>query len=122
MSNKIADRYMDEIVETALTVNLNEELNLEIFRVTANQDKQNPETVPGTGTIRQNVPKYMKGDLCDRPQRNERPSEWGGKYNLEGPGPGFGSSTPNNPLESESSSGLIGDLSVEPNISPDEVI
>lgn len=38
MSNKIADKYMNEMVETELTLNLNEELNMEIFRVTAKKE------------------------------------------------------------------------------------
>jgi hypothetical protein len=38
MSNKIADGYMNEMVETELTLNLNEKLNLEIFRVTAKEN------------------------------------------------------------------------------------
>lgn len=75
MLNKIADNYMNEMVETEVTKNLNEELNMEIFQVRAKENQRDPNTVSGMGTIRQNVPEYMQGDICDRPKINERPSE-----------------------------------------------
>ena len=124
LSNKMADRYMNEMVETELSKNLNEELNLEIFKITAQENQRDPNNVRGTGIIRENVPEYMKGDLCDRPERNERPSEWGDMGGDEGElSSGSGPYNPNDPPESGSPSdsiGQIGGLGSEPNISRDE--
>ena len=97
MANEIADQYMDEMVETEVTKNLNEELNMEIFRATAGEQQRDPQTVRGTGTIRQNVPDYMRGDLCDRPKKGEeRPLEWNDSGGLDEDGLGSGSKP--NPL------------------------
>lgn len=95
MSNKLADRYRNEMVETDLTKNLSEELNMQIFRVTAESDNRDPNTVRGTGTISQNVPEYMRNDIYNRPERNERPPEWGNNSGLDEEG--LGSSGPLDP-------------------------
>lgn len=69
---------MDEMVQTEFNKNLNGELNMRIFRATAEIDNRDLNTVRGTETIRQNVLEYMRGDICNRLERNERLSEWGG--------------------------------------------
>lgn len=115
---------MNEMVETELTKNLNEELNMEIFRATAKENQRDPDTVRGTGTIRQNVPEYMKGDICDRPKRNERPPEWGDTGGLYEEGLGSGPLKPNDSPDGGSSSdstGLLSELRSEQNISRDAI-
>jgi len=72
-SNKIADGYMEEMVNTAVTMNQQEELNLEIFKQTARDQNKDPFKVRGTGLSREFVPEYMQGDICKRPERNSRP-------------------------------------------------
>lgn len=72
-SNKIAAGYMDEMVETAISINSREELNARIFKIEAQNLNVNPELVRGTGFAREFVPIYMQGDICDRPERNARP-------------------------------------------------
>ena len=122
LSNKLADEYLNEMVETECTKNLNEELNMEIFRATAKENQNDPDRIRGTGTIRENVPEYMKGDLCDRPKRNERPSEWGNTGGLDEEGIG-GPPKPKNSPGGGSSSDSIGSAGwsgSESNISPDE--
>ena len=124
MSNKIADEYMNEMVETELTKNLNEELNMEIFRATAKENSRDPGTVRGAGTIRQNVPEYMQGDICDRPKRNERPPEWDDTGGLDEEGLGSGPLKPNGSPDGGSSSdskGPLGGLGSEQIISPDAI-
>ena len=76
VSNKIAEKYMDEMIETALTTNIEEELNLEIFKQTAREQNMDVSEVQGTGLAREYVPEYMKGDLCERPERESRPNSW----------------------------------------------
>lgn len=73
ISNKMADKYMDEIIETYATLNSRELLNDDIFKLVAKEKRLNPENVRGTGVVRQFVPDFMQGDLCDRPERNARP-------------------------------------------------
>ena len=124
LSNKIADEYMNEMVETELTKNLNEELNMEIFRATAKENQRDPDTVRGAGTIRQNVPEYMQGDICDRPKRNERPPEWDDTGGLDEEGLGSGPLKPNGSPDGGSSSdsiGPLGGLGSEQIISPDAI-
>ena len=73
LANKIADRYMDEMVETSLTLNNQEKLNDRIFKQIGLEKGLYPSTLRGTGVAREFVPDFMKGDLCDRPERNARP-------------------------------------------------
>lgn len=73
ISNKIADNYMNEMVETSLTLNNQEELNDRIFKQIGLDKGIDPSTIRGTGVIREFVPDLMKGDLCDKPERNARP-------------------------------------------------
>ena len=95
-ANKIADSYMDEMVETEITKNLQEELNLEIFKTVSLEKSLYPKEVRGAGVIREFVPEYMKEDICIRPERNERPLGWDNSGGLEEDGLGSGSSGPKN--------------------------
>lgn len=81
LSNKIADKYMNQMIETELSMNLNEELNMEIFKLIAKEQQRDISTVLRTCTIRQNVHEYMQGDILDRP-KNQRPAEWGDTVRL----------------------------------------
>ena len=72
-SNKIADRYMDEMITTCATLTNQEKLNEEIFKLVAREKELDPDIVRGTGVAREFVPPFMQGDLCDRPERNARP-------------------------------------------------
>lgn len=73
MSNKIADGYMDEMIETCATLTKQEKLNNEFFKLVAKDQGMDPSSVRGTGVTREFVPDFMRGDLCDRPERNARP-------------------------------------------------
>jgi len=73
LSNRIADRYMDEMIETCATLNNQEKLNNEFFKLVAKDQGLDPSSVRGTGVTREFVPDFMRGDLCDRPERNARP-------------------------------------------------
>lgn len=55
-ANKIADSYMDEMIETEITKNLQEELNLEIFKTVSLEKNLDPKEVRGTRVIREFVP------------------------------------------------------------------
>ena len=63
-ANKIADSYMNEMVQTEITKNLQEELNLEIFKTVPLEKGLDSKEVRGTGVIREFVPEYMKEDIC----------------------------------------------------------
>ena len=75
-SNKIAENYMNEMFDTAVNINQQEELNFEIFKQTAREQKMDVDKVRGTGVAREFVPEFMKGDICDRLERNARPDSW----------------------------------------------
>lgn len=124
-SNKIVDKYISEMVETEISKNLNEELNMEIFRATAKADQRDPLTVRGTGTISQNVPEYMRGDLCDRPGKNDRPLQCSDTAGLDEEGLcGSAPSKPDGSPEGGSSSdstGPAGRLGYQQDISPDRI-
>lgn len=75
LSNEMANRYVDEMIETAVTTTPTEELNSEIFKQCALDQNVEVSTVRGTGTFREFVPEYMKEDLCNRPPRNSRPGD-----------------------------------------------
>jgi len=75
-SNKIADGYMNEMVETEITKNQQEKLNLEIFKQTAREQGIDVSEVRGTGLMREFVPNFMQEDICERPERNARPNSW----------------------------------------------
>jgi hypothetical protein len=55
-SNKIADGYLEEMVDTAVTLNQQEKLNLEIFKQTAREQNIDVSKVRGAGLTRQFVP------------------------------------------------------------------
>jgi len=76
LSNKIADGYINEMINTALTLDQQEKLNLEIFKQTAREQNIDVSKVRGTGLMREFVPDYMEGDICERPERNSRPNSW----------------------------------------------
>lgn len=76
MSNKIADGYMNEMVETVVSINQQEELNLAIFKQTAREHGIDADKVRGTGVFREFVPDYIKVDICGRLVRNSRPDSW----------------------------------------------
>lgn len=65
------------MVENTVSINKQEELNLQIFKQTAKEQGIDPNKVYGTGVAREFVPEYMKGDICERPERNSRPNSWG---------------------------------------------
>lgn len=73
LSNKIADKYIDEMIDTSTTLNNQEKLNDEIFKLVAKDRGLDPNNVCGTGVTREFVPDFMQGDLSDRPERNARP-------------------------------------------------
>lgn len=75
-SNKIADGYMAEMVITEATKNLQEKLNLEIFKQTAREQGTDVSEVRGTGLRREFVPDFMQEDICERPEGNSRPNSW----------------------------------------------
>ena len=75
-SNKIADGYLEEMVVGELNKNLQEKLNLEIFKQTACEQGIDVSNVRGTGLTREFVPDFMQEDICERPERNSRPNSW----------------------------------------------
>jgi len=72
-SNKLADKYMTEMVLAEGTKTLQEELNLEIFKQTAREKGMDTSEVRGTGVMREFVPEFMQGDICSRPEEDARP-------------------------------------------------
>lgn len=75
-SNKVADRYMAEMVDTEVNKNNQEKLNLEMFKQTAREQGKDDSQVRGTGLTREFVPDFMQEDICHRPERNARPNSW----------------------------------------------
>jgi len=75
-SNKIADGYMNKMVETEVTKNQQEKFNLEMFKQRAHELGKDASKVRGTGVRREFVPDFMQEDICDRPERNARPNSW----------------------------------------------
>lgn len=69
-ANKKAGQYLDEIVETNLTITTQEKLNLELYKQVAIAKGVNPDDVLGTGAARQFVPNFLKGNLLERPEKN----------------------------------------------------
>lgn len=76
LSNQMADTYMKEMVITEASKNLQEKLNLEIFKQTAREKNLDASKVRGTGVTREFVPLDMQEDICQRPERNARPNSW----------------------------------------------
>lgn len=72
-SEKIADGYMDEMINTTLTMTKTEKLNDRIFKQFAEEQGYNSSLVRGTGVFRQFVPKSSRGNILDRPPRGSRP-------------------------------------------------
>ena len=65
---------MNEMVETEVTKNPQEKLNLEMFKQTAREQGKDVSKVRGTGLTREFVPDFMQEDICERPERNARPN------------------------------------------------
>ena len=66
---------MEKRVNTELTLNSVEELNLKIFQQEAEKFGFSSENVRGTGVFREFVPQNLQSDLCDRPPRDSRPND-----------------------------------------------
>lgn len=114
-SNKIAEGYMNEMIDSAVSMNRQEELNFEIFKQTAREQNMDIYKVRGTGVAREFVPKYMQGDLCEHPERNARPQSWENNDSWTDDGICFDySKNPNTPINP--SDGVELDL---PNSNPD---
>jgi hypothetical protein len=75
-SNKIADGYMAEMIDTEVNKNQQEKLNLAVFKQTAREQGKDDSDVRGTGLTREFVPNFMQEDICERPERNARPNSW----------------------------------------------
>ena len=50
-ANKITNNYVDEMIETVVTTNKQEELNMEIFKQTAREKDLDPSKVRGLKEI-----------------------------------------------------------------------
>ena len=72
-SNKIADGYINEMIDTEVTKNQQEKLNFEILKQTA---REQGKDIFNTGLRREFVPEFMQEDMCNRPERNARPDSW----------------------------------------------
>ena len=72
-ANKIADKYMEEMVETSFTLKASEKLNQRIYQQFAEEMGYDPGLVRGTGLGRQFVPQASRGNILDRPSRGSRP-------------------------------------------------
>jgi len=113
---------MNEMVETEITKNLQEELNLEIFKTVSLEKGLDSKEVRGTGVIREFVPEYMKEDICTRLERNERPLGWDNSGGLEEDGLGSGSSGPkNSPNDGSGTGSEFGESGYNSNLSPDDI-
>ena len=66
-ANKIADRYMDEMIETSVTLIKSEKLNERIYEQFAGERGVNPSLIRETGSYRQFVPVASRGNILDRP-------------------------------------------------------
>ena len=91
-ANKIADGYMDEMIETSFTLRKSEKLNQRIYEQFAKSMGSDPSLVRGTGLGRQFVPKASRGNILDRPTRGSRPL-WAYRHIKPGRGP-FGFISP----------------------------
>lgn len=90
-ANKMADKYMEEMVDTSFTLKASEKLNQRIYQQFAKEMGSDPNLVRGTGLGRQFVPHANRGNILDRPSRGSRPL-WAYKP-FKGRGP-FGFITP----------------------------
>ena len=72
-ANKMADKYMEEMVETSFTLKASEKLNQRIYEQFAKEMGSDPSLVRGTGLGRQFVPHANRGNILDRPSRGSRP-------------------------------------------------
>ena len=72
-ANKMADKYMEEMVETSFTLKASEKLNQRIYQQFAKEMGSDPSLVRGTGLGRQFVPHASRGNILDRPSRGSRP-------------------------------------------------
>ena len=72
-ANKMADKYIEEMVETSLTLKASEKLNKRIYEQFAKEMGSDPSLVRGTGLGRQFLPHASRGNILDRPSRGSRP-------------------------------------------------
>lgn len=72
-ANKIADNYMNEMVETESSLRLTEKLNMRQYQINAMEKGVDANLVRGTGLNRQYVAKPYRGNILDRPPRGARP-------------------------------------------------
>jgi hypothetical protein len=72
-SNTIADRYMNEQIQTACSISSREELNREIYRQHAINNNIKVNNRIHTGWYRQCMPPSLRGNLMNRPPRGSRP-------------------------------------------------
>ena len=91
-ANKMADKYMEEMVKTSFTLKASEKLNQRIFEQFAKEMGSDPSLVRGTGLGRQFIPHASRGNILDRPSRGSRPL-WAQKPFQGSRGP-FGFITP----------------------------
>lgn len=73
MAEKIADRYVNEMVETSFTLRHSEKLNTRIYKEAARNVGIDVNLVDGTGPFRQFVNPNSCGNTFDRPPRGSRP-------------------------------------------------
>jgi len=91
-ANKVADDYMDEMVQTSVTLRKSEKLNQRIYEQFAKDMGSDPSLVRGTVLGGQFVPKASWGNIWNRPTRGSRPL-WAYRHIKPGRGP-FGFVTP----------------------------
>ena len=72
-ANKMADKYMEEMVKSSFTLNDSEKLNQRIYQRFAKEMGSDPSLVRGTGLGCQFVPHASRGNILDRPSRVSRP-------------------------------------------------
>ena len=85
-TNKMADKYVDEMIETSCTLRKSEKLNQRIYEQFAKSMDSDPSLVRGTSLGRQFVPKASRGNILDRPTRGSRPL-WAYKHIRPARGP-----------------------------------
>ena len=76
ISNKIAEDYMNEMIETEVSVNQQEELNFQILKQTIREQNIDISTVCGSGLACEFVFQCMQRNICERSQRNKHPDSW----------------------------------------------
>lgn len=109
-ANACAIKYLDKMVDTELTMNSREQLNMKIFEVKGSRLGIDPSTICGTGLARENVPLFMQDDICKRPLRGSRPTDLFGDDGPGLDGPILGPDSPSNNGGDSGSSGSSKDF------------